>query len=125
MKLKKSFLLIILTVIMSYSCKAQQISNYSSKIIGTWIDEEDNNYKLEFLSNGICREYDGNELISIYNYSIVNNNCGEFNSSINFYLKWIDTEDSQTTCLEILNITDEVLSLMIIDRAKRLFLNKQ
>jgi len=132
MKLKQTLLLVIITVSMSYGCKAQQIisaqqqiNTYSSAIIGTWIDEEDNNYKLEFLSNGTCKEYDGSVLITTYNYSIVNSNCGDFNSSSSFYLKWIDTEDLQTTCLEILNITDDVLSLMIIDKAERLFLNKQ
>ena len=132
MKLKQTFLLFIFTVTITYSCKAQQIidiqqqiNTYSTQIIGTWIDDEDNNYKLEFLSNGICKEYDGSELITTYNYSIKSSNCADYNSSNSYYLKWIDSEDLQTTCLEILNITDNALSLMIIDKAERLFFNKQ
>ena len=132
MKIIQIFLFILLTSTISYNCKAQesidiqeQISTYSTQIVNTWVDEDDSNYKLVFLANGTCKEYENNELLTTYNYSIVSNNCCDFSATNTIYLKWIDTEDSQTTCLEILNITDDTLSLMIIDRAKRLFFNKQ
>lgn len=132
MKLKQKILMIAITFAMSYSCQAQlsaslpeQISIYSTEIIGTWVDEEDNNYKLVFLSNGNCKEYDGSQLVTTYNYSITQASCANYNSRNSFYLKWFDTEDSQTSCLEILNITDNALSLMIVDKAERLFLVKE
>ncbi|SHG49069.1 hypothetical protein [Winogradskyella jejuensis] len=131
-ELQLRFLIVILIISVTYSCKAQQVVDnqqqiniYSSQIIGIWIDDKDDYYKLEFLSNGICKEYDENQMIAEYNYSIVNSNCSNYNSSNSFFLQWIDSEDSRVTCLEILNITDTNLSLMIIDKAERLFFNKQ
>ncbi|MCL6293777.1 hypothetical protein [Jejuia spongiicola] len=122
----------VLISIISFSCKAQQligtqqqINTYSIQIIGTWLDEEDNNYKLVFLTNGTCKEYENSELITTYNYSIVSSNCDDYSASNSIYLRWLDDEDSQISCLEILNITDDSLSLMIIDKAERLFFNKQ
>ena len=126
----KNFKLIAIVILgFVCSCKAQtqlqRINTYSTQILDTWVDNEDNNYKLVFFANGTCKEYEGNDLLTTYNYSIESSNCGNFSASNAIYLKWIDTEDLQTTCLEILNITDDSLSLMIIDKAERLFFNKQ
>ncbi len=118
---------IMIVFVLSFSCKAQQLqqNNYVSDIVGVWTDEEDNNYRLEFLTNGICKEYEGAEVISSYNYSIEYNSCEEFSAPNVIYLKWVDNENLETTCFEILNITDDTLSLMIIEKGKRLFFNKQ
>ena len=130
MKTTKKIILII-ALIISGGCKAQKISlqqqmdNYSSKIVNAWVDEEENSYKLEFLANGTCKEYSGNELLTTYNYSIVSDNCKDFSSENTIYLRLVDLEDPSITCFEILNITDTSLSILIIDRAKRLFFNKQ
>lgn len=118
---------IILTLFIittAFSCKAQQISEYSTKIIGTWI-EDNSSYKLVFLSNGICKEYENSEIITTYNYTIKNESCKNFQASNTIYLEWVDIEDNKKTCFEILNITDDSLSIMIIDKAKNLFFNKQ
>jgi len=124
-----SQILAIFFFVVFYACKAQSqlelISNHNSQIIGTWEEEEDNNYKLVFSANGTCKEYENNELITTYTYSIVSSNCNDYSSSNSIYLRWLDEEDSQASCLEILNITDDTLSLMIIDKAERLFFNKQ
>lgn len=128
--MKNSFLIITMLLLTFVSCKAQlttnnqeQINAYKTKIIGTWVDEDD--YKLVFSSNGTCKEYDGVNLITTYDFSIKNNNCEKIYANDTVYLKWKDREDSQITCFEILNVTNNSLSIMIIDRAKRLFFNKQ
>lgn len=126
--MNKIIIILIFTMSLSYSCKAQSqlelINNYNAQILGTWIEDEDNNYKLIF-SNGICKEYVENELITTYNYSIVGNTCGDFTASNTIYLQCSDIEDLQDTCFEILNITNDSLSLLIIDKAERLFFNRQ
>ncbi len=125
---KIQFTLILL--IISISCKSQElnvqqlINDYSSEIIGVWIDENDENYKLEFLDNGICKEYVGTELIATYNYSL-DDNCEGYIASNTVYLNWVDTEDQKTTCFEINNITNHSLSIMIIDKARVVFFNKE
>lgn len=120
-----------LIFLITLSCKAQInqeqaiVNDFSTKIIGTWIEEEDQNYKLIFLSNGLCKEYVNQQLVSTYNYIVSGNSCGQYNESDVVFLKWVDNEDSENYCMEILNVTDDALSLMIIDRGKRLFFNKQ
>jgi hypothetical protein len=115
--------------LLSFSCNAQvkllQSKNYETKIIGLWTLESDTNYKLEFLTNGKCKEYNGNDLLTIYDFSIKSYSCENYSTSNSIYLKWIDNEDSGVTCFEIGNITDSTLSLMIIDRGKMLLFNKQ
>lgn len=127
--MNKISLVLVIILSFTFGCKAQtqseRIAIYNTEIIGAWIDEDDSNYRLEFLTNGTCKEYEGTELLTTYNYSIEGNSCGDFSTPNVIYLKWVDTEDMQTTCLELLNITDVSLSLMIIERAKRLFFNKQ
>ena len=124
MKAIKIIIIALFLVTITFSCKAQQISEYSTKIIGTWIDE-DSSYKLVFLTSGICKEYENSELISTYSYKIKNENCKNFQAANTIYLEWIDNEDNKITCFEVLNITENSLSIMIIDRAKRLFFIKQ
>lgn len=121
--------LFILSSLSSYSCKAQlksaQSKNYETKIIGMWVLESDTNYKLEFLANGKCKEYNGTELLTTYDFTIKSYSCEDYSSSNSIFLNWIDNDDSGVTCFEIGNITENTLSLMIIDRGKMLLFNKQ
>ena len=114
------------TLTFSCFCNAQiSLNNYSNLIIGTWEEEEDSEYSLVFSSNGNCSEYSENELLSTYTYSIEDSNCDNYTALNTTYLKLIDLDDSQITCFEILNIEEEVLSLLIIDKANRLFFIRQ
>lgn len=124
------FNILVIVMLLSFSCKAQQVNsvmqtnNYSTDIIGVWVDSDDPNYKLEFL-NGTCKVNQGDQLISTYNYSIENNNCENYSASNTIYLKWVNLAAQQNSCFEIANMTENTLSLMIIDNAKILFFNKQ
>ncbi len=126
MKKTKSILLIVL-VIMTYSCKAQQIprSEYETNIIGTWVWEEDTNNKLVFAANGICKIYEGNELVTIYQYSFENNVCFNYDEEDVVYLRWQEVGDVEPSCLEISGMTANTLTLMIVDRAKLLYYIRQ
>ena len=105
-----AFLLILTTVF--FSCKAQsqlqQINNYNSLIVGSWVSEDDQTYKIEFTGNGIQKEYINNELQDeTYNYIIVSS-CGtNANNSFDIYLKRF--EDSNNFVCDIINniYTDE------------------
>ncbi len=123
--IKLVFILII--ILSSYQSKAQNLQLTESSealILGTWIDDDDPTYKLVFFSNAICKEYQNNELIATYEYDVKYNSCEDFMATSVVYLYWRDLENQQQVCFEISNITNEVLSLMIIDRAKMVLFNK-
>ncbi len=88
-------------MILSLSCKAQQIQvpNLDTKIIGTWIHNEDNNVKLVINSMGKIFDYYENILTDTYNYQITTQ-CSGRTTTANYhiFLKLIDTEDLDTYC---------------------------
>ena len=124
---KINIIIFTLFTVISFNCKAQQISEnqYASKILGTWVLEEDTNNKLEFTSNGLCKVYENNILNTTYQYSFVTTNCKNYSESNIIYLKWIDLDDFEVSCLEVSGMTIDTLSLMIIDSAQILYYNKQ
>ncbi|WP_299116171.1 hypothetical protein [uncultured Winogradskyella sp.] len=90
------YTLVIITVfifaVLFLNCKAQsqaqQIINYNSLIIGTWISEDDPDYKIEFTSQGIQKEYVNNELQEeIYQYSIIPSCGSNSNNGFDVFLK--------------------------------------
>lgn len=114
-------------MIITYSCRAQQIneSQYSTNIVGTWILEEDSNNKLVFTSNGLCKVYEAGTLENTYEYSFQDNNCQNYSASNTVYLKWKDVHTLEFTCIEVSGMTNNTLSLMLIDNAKILYYNRQ
>lgn len=124
-------LIIVLLTSFSYTCKSQIIIqdqvNYSTNILGNWISNDDNQWKLTFLNNGIRKDYYANELQETVTYTIQSNSC-ENESSVGLtYLKTVDS-NNHIKCFEILSVNYEgnnKLSLMDIDRGKILIFTKQ
>ncbi|QMU63747.1 MAG: hypothetical protein GKR88_05215 [Flavobacteriaceae bacterium] len=101
MKKIKITLITTTLLIVSLSCKAQQIQepNLDSKIIGTWIHNEDNNVKLIFSSNGKLYHYYDNALTDTYDYWITTECNGRITTAnYDIFLKLTDNEDLDTTC---------------------------
>lgn len=117
--------LTIFMVILIYGLSSSFISSPQDEIIGSWILEDDQDYKLEFTLNGTCNEYYENNIVTTYNFSIVTNSCDNFTQQNSIYLKLIDNSDLAITCFEIGKISNNTLSLMIIDKGKMLFFIKQ
>lgn len=112
---------------MFISCKAQQISEsqYSSNIIGTWVLEEGSNNKLIFTSNGLCKVFEAEGLEATYEYSFQNNNCQNYSANNTVYLSWKDVHTLEFTCVEVSGMTNNTLSLMLIDSAQILYYNRE
>lgn len=107
---KLKFLVLFTIAIISVNCKAQQlidtqsrITEYENRIVGTWISDEDNQYKRVFDQNGTLTDYVGTEVVETYNYEIVSQ-CGNVNG-YGFFLKLID-EDGDRYCFIINSIND-------------------
>ncbi|MDO6389918.1 hypothetical protein Q4E40_07250 [Pontibacter sp. BT731] len=92
----------------------------SIKILGTWLSEEDKNWKLVFTSDGKCIQHYGDEVISTENYSISNTSpqCGlEFTVDANStFLQLINVGDESTICYYITGLSDEYLTLSVVGR---------
>lgn len=101
------------------------VSKNNPEIIGTWVNEEDNSYKLVFLFTGVLKEYVNNELIETLNYTI-SHNCGsESDANIEFLKK--TESDGTTYCFEINGINEDnsgILSITSMENGKIYIFNK-
>lgn len=90
----------------------------SIKILGTWVSEEDNNWKMVFTSDGKTIQHYSDEVISTENYSISNTSpqCGfEVSVDVNSaFLQLTDLGDQSETCYYINVLSDEYLSLSVV-----------
>lgn len=124
---KINIIIITLFAMIITDCKAQQIpvNQYETAILGTWILEDDTNQKLVFTSDGTCKIYEDNILNTTYKYSFESVSCENYLANDAIYLKWKETDDPVSSCLEVSSMTANTLSLMIVDSSKILFYNKQ
>ena len=98
MESKTNFFLMILLVVLSFNCKAQQ-PNLAIKIVGTWISNNDSTYKLIFTSDGLQKSYYDNILSSTFSYTITTK-CKDqiLTTDYDIFLKVIDIDDNETYC---------------------------
>lgn len=129
-------LIIIITIMLSFNCQAQQvtstqrqINNYNNQLIGTWTSKNDTSYKRIFLENGnvkLCKDYINGELIDTYNYTVLTS-CGNENTQGFIYLKLTD-EDNVEYCFEINAVNqnnNKILSLTGLNRGEIYLYTKQ
>lgn len=100
-----------------------------ASIIGTWISEEDNNYKMIFNGTSCTWLYSG-ETTNTYNFALANTSpqCGEVVPVTNQtkYLRLVSTTNtSDQMCYEIYGLSETKLTLRIIDRSGFLVFNRQ
>lgn len=104
---KNILILIILTLGFTFGCKAQsqleQLNNYSSLIIATWVSKDDSSHKIEFTLSGAYKIYINNNLEGTYEYSL-NTTCGtNSNNGFDIFLK-TQSNITDYTCNVINNI---------------------
>lgn len=92
----------------------------NKSIVGTWVSEEDNTWKLVFASDSTCKQYSENNLMETDNYVLSNTSpqCG-INVAINgksLFLSLKDISDGEELCYYVNGITDKVLSLTYFNR---------
>lgn len=98
-------------------------------IIGTWVSEEDSNWKIKFNDDGTCLWYYTNEITDTYTYTITTTTpqCGYEvkTGSEYYYLKLIDADGGEN-CYEILGVDSLSLSISTISLGvKNHYFNKQ
>lgn len=124
-KIKLSFIVIVCSILTSFT----EIVNQDASIIGTWISQEDNNYKLVFNGNTCTWIYSG-QPNTTYSFSLSNTSpqCGEVvpvTSELN-YLRLVNSSNSnETLCYEIYSLTETTLTLRPIEKSGFLIFNRQ
>lgn len=113
-----TILMVSLTSLMLYSYKA--VSNIDSDIQGTWVSESDANWKMVFEESN-CKWFYNGQLQDDYTYQ-VNNSSPQCEidvliDSSTKYLSLINSADStDKTCYEIYGLSENTLTLRVIDR---------
>lgn len=101
----------------------------NSSIVGTWVSEDDSNWKLIFTADNKCYQYYSNSLTETDSFIISNTSpqCGVRVPIDNYtsYLQLINTQNAETICYEINGITDKNLSLRVIDNGGAIVFVKQ
>lgn len=116
---------VISTILISFTTN----QNQDASIIGTWISQEDNNYKLVFNGNTCTWIYSG-QPNTTYSFSLSNTSpqCGEVvpvTSELN-YLRLVNSSNSnETLCYEIYSLTETTLTLRPIEKSGFLIFNRQ
>jgi hypothetical protein len=116
---------VISTILISFTTN----QNQDASIIGTWISQEDNNYKLVFNGNTCTWIYSG-QSNTTYSFSLSNTSpqCGEVvpvTSELN-YLRLVNSSNSnETLCYEIYSLTETTLTLRPIEKSGFLIFNRQ
>jgi hypothetical protein len=120
--------LMILLLVLSFSCKAQQIQepNLSGNIIGTWISNEDPLLKVTYTTNGERKDLYENLLSDTYKYSITDSCNGQkLAENYHIFLRLTNLLGSDVTCNFINGIhTDSngIVTLSITSERGKLYL---
>jgi hypothetical protein len=130
--IKTSLIILGILIIGAFTLSAFIPNNPDQEIIGTWISEDDSNWKIEFKTNGKCYWYYTGDDTEIFTYSISSTSpqCG-YDVKVDLqnpkhYLSLIDQEDGEEYCYEILGVNNESLSLSTIAvSVNYMYFNKQ
>lgn len=130
-KKKLTIGIIILIAIIGFTIyQSTLVQKEKSNIVGTWVEENDSNWKLQFNSQSKCFWYYTGEATEEYTYTIQNTSpqCGlEVDTGNNFtYLQLNNINDStEKICYEILSLNDEYLQLRMIKKGGFIRFKKQ
>jgi hypothetical protein len=124
-KIKLSFVILTCSILTSFTV----IMNQEASIIGSWISEEDHNYKMVFSGNTCAWIYSG-QPTTTYSFTLSNSSpqCGEVVpvTTASNYLKLVNVNNnSDTMCYEVYSLSETTLTLRPIDKSGFLVFNRQ
>ena len=124
-KIKFSFVILTCSILTSFTV----IMNQEASIIGSWISEEDHNYKMVFNGNTCSWVYSG-QPTTTYSFTLSNSSpqCGEVVpvTTASNYLKLVNVNNnSDTMCYEVYSLSETTLTLRPIDKSGFLVFNRQ
>lgn len=120
---------LIAVVIFSLLTSFTMRPNQDASIIGTWISEENHNYKMVFSGNTCTWIYSG-QPSTTYSFKLSNSSpqCGEVVpvTTVSNYLKLVNVNNnSDAICYEVYSLSETTLTLRPIDQSGFLVFNRQ
>lgn len=120
---------VLLSTLTVVSFKRYPTTQEDASIVGTWISEEDTNWKMVFTKSR-CKWFYENVQTEEFNYLVSNTTpqCGEvvLITPQTGYLQIINvTDPNDKICYEINGLTDEILSLRAFGRGGFLLFHRQ
>lgn len=98
-------------------------------IIGTWVSNQDSNWRLEFIDTNLCIQYYTGEPNEEYAYTISNSSpqCGYdvLVDDTTSYLQLVNKATGESLCYEINGIARETLSLRPVDKGGIMLFNRE
>ena len=121
--------LVLLATLTVVSFKTYSDNKVEASIVGTWVSEEDTNWKIIFTSS-TSKWYYQNVLINQYSYTLSNTTpqCGEtvsITSQTNYLQITNSADPNDKTCYEVFGISMESLTISMIGSAKLLMFDRQ
>jgi ABC-type enterochelin transport system permease subunit len=121
--------ILITVVFCSVLTSFTTVFNQEASIIGSWISEEDSNYKMVFNGSTCTWLYTGQPSVT-YHFTLSNTSpqCGErvpVTTEMN-YLKLVNANNSEEQyCYEIYSLSETTLTLRPVDKSGFLVFNRQ
>ena len=121
--------ILITVVFCSVLTSFTTVFNQEASIIGSWISEEDSNYKMVFNGSTCTWLYNGQPTVT-YHFTLSNTSpqCGEtvpVTTEMN-YLKLVNANNSEEQyCYEIYSLSETTLTLRPVDKSGFLVFNRQ
>ncbi|MBC8754199.1 hypothetical protein H2O64_05915 [Kordia sp. YSTF-M3] len=75
------------------------------EIIGTWASQSNPEYTLEFLQNGIGKDYYANKEGKNYHYTIATQ-CDEYSTYRSLFVKITDDQGESSRCYELKGVNE-------------------
>jgi hypothetical protein len=120
---------VLLSTLTVVSFKTYHTTKEDASIVGTWISEEDTNWKMVFTTSR-CKWFYENVQTEEFNYLLSNTTpqCGE-TVSITAHTGYLQitnvTDTNDKDCYEIYGLTDEILTLRPFGRGGFLIFHRQ
>ncbi|WP_297869011.1 hypothetical protein [uncultured Flavobacterium sp.] len=127
---KKGNNILIATVTICLLLFSFKIIIQDSSIVGTWISENDTNWKINFDSNGNSIWFYNNSQTDTYVYSLNNsspkcNNNVLVNSKTNYLTLTNNSDINDKICYEVYSISSSKLTLREINSSSLLIFDKE
>ncbi|WP_156168360.1 hypothetical protein [Kordia zhangzhouensis] len=113
MKSYRSLIIIPLFIILLILMGITAFVMPKKEIIGTWVSEQNPDYKLEFMQNGVCRDFYANKPHKNYVYTI-STQCNENSAYRSLFVKIEDEEGFFSKCYELKGVNEQNNGILVL-----------
>jgi len=83
------------------------------EIVGAWVSQENPAYKLEFLQNGIGKDYYADKVHKRYHYTVATQ-CDEHSAYGSLFMKMTDDQGKFSKCYELKGVNENNDGVLVL-----------